>query len=207
MLGMILVAALAEAAAAPDSIIVRPDWVKQPTAEATAKFYPEKARMLGHSGRAVLRCKVKTDGTLEDCQVTQESPMGDGFGDAALHLSTSFQMKPLTIDGKPVGGGTIRIPVTFAAGGQLDPLSGTLKCYGRMAAMAEADPTNKDAWIGVRFWTLQSMGAAASLHLPPSSVEDELSVSRIAAATEKRPGQVKYETEECTAAMKRAIGN
>jgi protein TonB len=39
--------------------------------------------------------------------------MGAGFGDAALGLSSLFHMRPMTKDGRPVSGGTVRIPIMF----------------------------------------------------------------------------------------------
>ena len=52
-------------------------------------------------------------GTLEGCSVTSENPGDYGFGDAAIKLSRLFRMKPKTLDGSPVDGGQITIPIVF----------------------------------------------------------------------------------------------
>ena len=52
-------------------------------------------------------------GTLEGCSVTSEDPADMGFGDAALKMSKLFKMRPMSRDGQPVDGGTVRIPLRF----------------------------------------------------------------------------------------------
>lgn len=91
-------------------------------------------------------CTVAADGGLVDCKVTEESPIAVGFGEALLKMAPFFKMRPLTRNGQPVDGGTVRIPVRFLlpGGGATDPLSAMLGCYGQTAAAAEADPSNAE---------------------------------------------------------------
>ncbi len=100
--------------AAPRRVITRPDWRQKPTGDDMAKYYPEKAFKDGASGMAVITCNVTKDGALTACAVVKEKPKDYGFGAAALALSTSFLMQPKTIDGQPVDGGTVFIPLIFA---------------------------------------------------------------------------------------------
>ena len=45
--------------------------------------YPERAKRLSVEGSVSLACKVTPTLALSDCQVTNESPSGYGFGEAA----------------------------------------------------------------------------------------------------------------------------
>lgn len=110
-----LIAGGAGAHAAPAKIITRPDWAAKPTGDDMERFYPAKARAENVSGRATITCEVAVDGALVGCRAKNESPAGYGFGDAAVSLGGIFRMKPKTINGEPVGGGTITIPIVFQA--------------------------------------------------------------------------------------------
>ncbi|WP_197026660.1 energy transducer TonB [Caulobacter sp. UNC358MFTsu5.1] len=105
----------AAANAAPAKIITRPDWAVKPTGDDMERFYPAKAKAENVSGRATIACEITAEGALVDCKAKNESPKGYGFGEAAVSLGGIFQMKPKTVNGEPVGGGTITIPVVFLA--------------------------------------------------------------------------------------------
>lgn len=95
------------------SIITQPDWVRKPSGEDLARFYPDRAQRMGTSGRATILCQVTARGTVENCSVVSEDPPSFGFGDAALKLSRQFKMKPQQRDGSPVEGAQVRIPLVF----------------------------------------------------------------------------------------------
>lgn len=105
----------AATAPSPDlaSMIIGPDWIRKPTGAEFVRVYPAQALRRGVDGMTVTSCKVAGDGTLTDCQVLEEAPAGMGFGRAALDLMPKFLMRPLTRDGQPVEGGTVRIPLRF----------------------------------------------------------------------------------------------
>lgn len=115
MMPLLVVAHIALASANP-TVITMPDWAAKPHAEDFSKAYPAIALMLAFDGRATLRCQVSKSGALEACAVDDESPAGLGFGKAALTVAAKFRMKPVTVNGKPVAGGTVRIPLSFQAG-------------------------------------------------------------------------------------------
>lgn len=98
---------------APPSVITQPDWRRLPSADDIARYYPERAQRMGIEGRAVISCSVTTGGTLRECSVTTETPADASFGDAALHMSRLFQMKPMTKDGQPVADARVAIPIRF----------------------------------------------------------------------------------------------
>jgi protein TonB len=95
------------------SVITNADWLRKPTGEDFAKYYPERAQRMNVEGRAVVHCTVNARGTLDNCSVQSEEPENQDFGNQALKLAKLFKMRPQTKDGAPVDGGQINIPIVF----------------------------------------------------------------------------------------------
>ena len=89
------------------------EWIATPTGQDIANVYPPTAVAAGKSGAVLLDCKVATQGSLEQCQVEIEDPVGLEFGLAALELAPLFKMAQTAPDGSAVAGRTIRIPIMF----------------------------------------------------------------------------------------------
>lgn len=125
--GVILAAALT-GSLAPDPpqqhVIANPDWVRRPTNEELLWVTPTLAARKGKDGRAVIKCTVNVEGALYDCKVVNEDPPDLGFGPAALALAPLFRMRPALLDGKPVAGGTVRIPINWEYGGSRQDVEG-----------------------------------------------------------------------------------
>ena len=203
----LLIAGLAKAAIASSApVLTEPEWIRKPTGEDFASYYPKKAMDEGKSGRALLVCKVDAAGGLVDCRTEDEIPADEGFGEAAMKMAHIFRMKPMTLDGQPVNGGTVKIPIRFLIpGGVYDPLSGATACYGIMADRAEADPNDADKWYAARFWALQVMSAATISHLKPSHVEEDLKNARLVAAHDPDAARARELAGSCTRVMQTAI--
>lgn len=109
---VVLAAGVAVNAVRP-SVITNPDWLSRPNGEQVEQSYPPLPLTMNIEGRVVISCDVDAGGALQGCVPVLETPEGLGFGGAAVSLSHLFHMKPKTLDGAPVGGGTVRIPIRF----------------------------------------------------------------------------------------------
>jgi protein TonB len=95
------------------SVITQPDWLRKPSGEDINRYYPDRASRMGVDGRATISCTVNARGLLQNCSIVSEDPNDQGFGDAAIKMSKLFKMRPMSKDGAPVDGGTVRIPLRF----------------------------------------------------------------------------------------------
>jgi TonB family protein len=102
--------------------LTNPDWVRLPTTNELWSYYPSQASSNG--GRAVLHCFVTNRGLMDRCTVVSEQPTGHGYGSAALGIGGIFVMRPMTVDGQPVGGAEINIPIRWEAGSVPHPAPG-----------------------------------------------------------------------------------
>lgn len=95
------------------AVVTNPDWLTRPGSDEMARAFPMLAQRLDIEGRATLACEVDSQGKLAGCSAVSATPKGLGFDKAALSMAPSFRMKPKTVGGRPVGGGSVRIPIRF----------------------------------------------------------------------------------------------
>lgn len=91
----------------------KPDWLRAPRPSDVISVWPKAAWRLGIGGRAIIRCKVSAQGTLFDCWVRDETPVGVDFGSAALTLAPQLVLRPAMKGGKAVAYDGIDIPIDF----------------------------------------------------------------------------------------------
>ncbi|MGH7012051.1 MAG: TonB family protein, partial [Caulobacteraceae bacterium] len=75
--------------------------------------YPEIALRKGDGGAVTLRCIVGPGGLLDDCEVIEEKPSGEGFGAAALKIAQLIKINPTSRSGRRAQDGSILIPIRF----------------------------------------------------------------------------------------------
>eukprot|EP01030_Chromulinospumella_sphaerica_P012975 gene12975-12758_t len=112
LIGLFLAAQAAEPPANP--VIVKPQWIAKPTGSAVSRAFPDLAMRLAIKGRTTLSCEGAATGEVINCQIVSETPAGMGFGAAGLVLSRDFKMTPAMENGQPVGGATVKIPLSFS---------------------------------------------------------------------------------------------
>lgn len=86
-----------------------PRWTRRPDPLALERAYPVAALRNGVNGWVLLACTVDPAGGMTGCQVEQETPVGMGFGPAALGLAAAFGADPAKIS----PGARVQVPIQF----------------------------------------------------------------------------------------------
>jgi protein TonB len=97
--------------------LARARWVRMPTREEMKPFWPPAAVAAKLSGKAILECVVPRIGPPTSCRALAETPVGSGFGQAAVTMSPIFRIVPVTRE-RRVEDMPIIVPVSFTYTGR-----------------------------------------------------------------------------------------
>jgi len=90
-------------------LIVDPNWRLLPPDNLLKEFYPERAVRMGIIGDATATCSIGPAGDLVGCWLSSENPADQGFGWSLLKITTYLQIDPVSKDGSPASGRTIKV--------------------------------------------------------------------------------------------------
>ncbi len=95
------------------------DWVRSFDAKDVLEDYPANAAAAGvFSGRSVLHCVIGAAGTLDDCNVVEQTPPELGFGEAGLKIAKVMRANLWSQEGEPTAGETINLPIRLLYNGE-----------------------------------------------------------------------------------------
>lgn len=99
------------------TMMTEPAWVRAPGFADWAAAYPPAGG--GAEGYVVVHCRVQSTGLLRNCAAVKETPVGRGFGKAALALVDRFQASPQAMAQAPHGAPVeVDVPIRFVPPGE-----------------------------------------------------------------------------------------
>ncbi|WP_375271614.1 hypothetical protein [Sphingomonas sp.] len=97
--------------------LARARWLRMPTNSEMKPYWPPAAVAAKLSGKAILECVVPRVGPPTRCRALAETPVGSGFGQAAVTMSPVFRIVPVT-RARRVEDMPIIVPVIFTYTGR-----------------------------------------------------------------------------------------
>ena len=87
-------------------------WSQAPGFDELAAAYPAEGG--GIEGYAVAHCKMDATGALNHCMIAKETPIGHGFGKAAVALAPRFRVSAAVMASAPKGAPVeVDVPIRF----------------------------------------------------------------------------------------------
>lgn len=114
MISLLATLIVASSTVAELPMVSRPAWIRTPTAEDIGRVTSQLEQPPAEV-RILMVCRITAAGGLEACTIMFEDPPGLGYGPAALALAPIFRMPEVDLDGRPVAGRTVQIPIVWKA--------------------------------------------------------------------------------------------
>lgn len=112
MVSLLIALLLAGPMVAERPMVTQPSWLQTPTAEDIGRVTPLLPEPPAEV-HVLMVCSITAAGGLEACTIRSESPTGLGYGAAALALAPIFKMPAVDLDGRPVAGRMVQIPIIW----------------------------------------------------------------------------------------------
>ena len=112
MVPLLIALLLAGPMAAERPMVNQPAWLQTPSADDIGRVTP-LLPVLPAVVHVLMACRFTAQGQLEACTIKAEDPPGYGYGAAALALAPIFKMPDVDLDGRPVAGRMVQIPIIW----------------------------------------------------------------------------------------------
>jgi hypothetical protein len=89
-----------------------PVFIRKPTGNDIAKYYPPRAMDFGKEGWVVAECQA-VQNKFKNCRILREYPLGLDFGAATKRISDVIELRSLDKDDQPVEGRLFRMAMAF----------------------------------------------------------------------------------------------
>ena len=95
--------------------ITKPTFLRLPNSNEIMAYFPVEALKRHQEGRALLKCIAQFDGSLKNCIIVSETPVGLGIAEGALRASRLVRLAAKEKDGATVACRPMVMPFVFAA--------------------------------------------------------------------------------------------
>lgn len=112
MVPLLIALLLAGPMVAERPMVNQPAWLQTPSADDIGRVTPLLPDPPAEV-RVLMACRITAAGGLEACTLKSETPPGLGYGAAALALAPIFKMPDVDMDGRPVAGRMVQIPIIW----------------------------------------------------------------------------------------------
>ena len=114
--------------------------LRRPAMRELRAYHPREALAAGVSGVVTLRCRIRPDTRLDQCDVVSATPPGRGFAEAGLAAANDlYRFQPATLDGAYDDSVTVTLVLEFGRPGR----AGSCCSRGSRASAPPITPTRR----------------------------------------------------------------